>query len=163
MKNKELFIATIQKNSGIIHKAASIYTSNPQEKEDLTQEIIYQLWKSFDSFKHESSISTWMYRVAMNVSIYHLKKSKRQPITVPINHETLKIVASTNNENEDKWIKIHQQIKNLNLIERGIIMLYLEGKSYKEIAEIMGISESNVGTKLTRIKGKIKNRILNKS
>ena len=99
----------------------------------------------------------------MNVSIYHLKKSKRQPITVPINHETLKIVASTNNENEDKWRKIHQQIKNLNLIERGIIMLYLEGKSYKEIAEIMGISESNVGTKLTRIKGKIKNRILNKS
>lgn len=162
MKNKEQFIEAIQKNSGIIHKAASLYTSNPQDKEDLTQEIIYQLWKSFDSFKNNSSISTWMYRVAMNVSIYYLKQSKKSPATIPINQEILTIRSSINNDDQERWRKIHQQINNLNLLEKGIIMLYLEGKSYKEIAEIIGISETNVGSKLMRIKVKLKNRISNK-
>lgn len=162
MKNKEQFIEAIQKNSGIIHKAASLYTSNPQDKEDLTQEIIYQLWKSFDSFKNNSSISTWMYRVAMNVSIYYLKQSKKSPPTIPINQEILTIRSSISNDDQDRWRKIHQQINNLNLLEKGIIMLYLEGKSYKEIAEIIGISETNVGSKLMRIKVKLKNRISNK-
>jgi len=156
VKNKEHFIDTIQSNIGIIHKAASLYTSNPQDKEDLTQEIIYQLWKSFDSFKNKSSISTWIYRVAMNVSIYYLKQKKKSLITIPINQETLKVESSMNHEDDDKWKKIHQQIENLNLLEKGIIMLYLEGKSYKDISEIIGISESNVGTKLTRIKSKLK-------
>lgn len=162
MKNKEEFIDIIQKNSGIIHKATSIYTSNPQDKEDLTQEIIYQLWKSFDSFKNNSTITTWMYRIAMNVSIYYLKRSKRRLQTIPINQETLEIISTTNNEDYDKWKKIHQQIRHLNLLEKGIIMLYLEGETYKNIAEIIGISESNVGTKLMRIKMKLKNRISNK-
>lgn len=162
MKNKEQFIEAIQKNSGIIHKAASLYTSNPQDKEDLTQEIIYQLWKSFDSFKNNSSISTWMYRVAMNVSIYYLKQSKKSPATIPINQEILTIRSSVSNNDQERWRKIHQQINNLNLLEKGIIMLYLEGKSYKEIAEIIGISETNVGSKLMRIKVKLKNRISNK-
>lgn len=163
MKKKEQFIDVIQQNSGIIHKAASLYTSNSQDREDLTQEIIYQLWKSFDTFNNNSSMTTWIYRVAMNVSIYYLKQSKRNLNTIPINQETLEIVSSTVNENRDKWKKIHQQIEHLNLLEKGIIMLYLEGKSYKIIAEIIGISESNVGTKLMRIKIKLKNRISNKS
>ena len=82
MKEKETFITTIQKNSGIIYKAASLYTSNKQDKEDLVQEIIYQLWKSYDSFKENSSRSTWMYRVAMNVSIYQFKQSKKRLFTI---------------------------------------------------------------------------------
>lgn len=160
MKRKEQFIETIQKNSGIIHKAASLYTSNPQDKEDLIQEIIYQLWKSYDSFNRNSKITTWIYRVAMNVSIYHLNQSKKRLITIPINQETLEIISTTdNNENLEKWKKIRKQIDNLNLLEKGIIMLYLEGKSYKDIAEIIGLSESNVGTRLMRIKAKLKNRI----
>ncbi len=162
MKNKEQFVDTIQKNIGIIHKASSLYTSNPQDKEDLIQEIIYQLWKSYDSFKSNSSISTWIYRVAMNVAIYYLKQSKKRPRTVPLNIEVFKIKSSTDDQNQDKWRKIHQQIDNLNLLEKGIIMLYLEGKSYTEIAEIIGISESNVGTRLMRIKLKLKNKISNK-
>ncbi len=160
VKNKSHFIDTIKNNSGIIHKAASIYTSNPQDREDLTQEIIYQLWKSFDSFKSYSSISTWIYRVAMNVSIFYLKQSKKRFQTIPLNHEIVKVESVDNNEDYHMWKKIHRQINTLNLLEKGILMLYLEHKSYAEIAEITGISETNVGTKLMRIKAKIRKRVI---
>jgi RNA polymerase sigma-70 factor (ECF subfamily) len=98
----------------------------------------------------------------MNVSIYYLKQSKKRLSTIPMNQEVLAIQSSDNNEEAAKWEKIRQQINALNLLEKGIIMLYLENKSYKEIAEIIGISETNVGTRLTRIKKKLKNKILKK-
>ena len=161
MKNKETFIKTIQENTGIIYKAASLYTSNQQDKEDLVQEIIYQLWRSFDSFQQKSSRSTWIYRIAMNVSIYHFKQSKKKIFIIPVDQEVLENKYSDTSENNGKWERIQQQIKKLNLLDRGIILLYLENKSHKEIAEIIGISESNVGTKLSRIKTKLKNKILN--
>ena len=161
MKNKETFIKTIQENTGIIYKAASLYTSNQQDKEDLVQEIIYQLWRSFDSFQQKSSRSTWIYRIAMNVSIYHFKQSKKKTFIIPVDQEVLENKYSDTSENNGKWERIQQQIKKLNLLDRGIILLYLENKSHKEIAEIIGISESNVGTKLSRIKTKLKNKILN--
>lgn len=161
VKDKQTFITTIQQNSGIIYKAASLYTSNQQDKEDLVQEIIYQLWKSFDSFQQKSSRSTWIYRIAMNVSIYHFKQSKKKVFTVPVDQEILESQFSKTSEDSAKWEKIQQQIKQLNLLERGIIMLYLENKSHKEIAEIIGISESNVGTKISRIKIKLKSKISN--
>lgn len=103
-----------------------------------------------------------MYRVALNVSIYHLKQFKKRPNTIPISQETLELGAFSQNEDQAKWDRIRQQIKALNMLERGIIMLYLEGKSYKEIGQIIGISESNVGTKLTRIKAKLKSTISQK-
>jgi RNA polymerase sigma-70 factor (ECF subfamily) len=74
---KETFIRAIKNNEGLIFKIASVYTNSVDDKNDLVQEIIYQLWKSFDSFNEKSSLSTWMYRVAMNVSIYHLKILKK--------------------------------------------------------------------------------------
>jgi len=160
---KKQFIQTIQSNSGIIRKAASLYTNNQQDKEDLTQEIIYQLWKSFDSFQNHSAISTWIYRVAMNVAIYYFKKSKKSILTIPIEIAVLKTPNSSLNENQEKWEKIHAQIQHLTLLERGIIMLYLEEKSYREIAVITGLSESNIGTKMQRIKEKIKRRITNQN
>lgn len=162
MKDKEQFIETIQDNSGIIHKAASLYTSNPQDKEDLVQEIIYQLWKSYDSFDNKSAISTWIYRVAMNVAIYHLKQSKKRPATIPIDHASIDIHSNSGKENQTKWNKIRDQINGLNLLEKGIILLYLEGKNYRDIGAIIGITESNVGTRMARIKEKLKNNLSNK-
>jgi RNA polymerase sigma-70 factor, ECF subfamily len=157
---KDDFITAITANQGLIFKIASIYTTSNEDRNDLTQEIIYQLWKSFDSFNQRSSLSTWMYRVAMNVAIYHLKIARRKIQTVPLDEQVLDFHEFDNNEMEEKWQLFKRHIDSLNLLDKGIVILYLENKSHEEIAQITGISVSNVGTKLSRIKEKIKQQIL---
>lgn len=159
MDKKEVFITAIKDNEGLIFKIASVYTNNLDDKADLVQEIIYQLWKSFDSFDQKSSLSTWMYRVGLNVAIYQLKISKRRVLTVPIEEQILNYQDEDNSIVEQKWEVFRQQIEYLNLLDKAIIMLYLDNKSYEEIAEIVGVSISNVGTKMLRIKEKLKKQI----
>ena len=156
MEKKELFIQSIQENERLIYKVASFYTDCKDDRDDLIQEIIYSLWKSFETFKHNSSLSTWMYRVAMNVAIFNLKKSKRKVTTVSIDLEVLNFPETGFTDYEEKIKTLQKHIKNLNLLNKGLLMLYLESKSHEEIAEIIGISKSNVGTKLSRIKDKLK-------
>jgi RNA polymerase sigma factor (sigma-70 family) len=158
---KEKFISVIKTNERLIFKVASVYTNDQDDKNDLAQEIIYQLWKSFDSFNGLSSLSTWMYRVAMNVAISHLKVSKRRVQTVPIEEQVLEYANNDTEDVEDRWRVFRQHVEGLNLLDKGIVMLYLEDKSYEEIAEIIGISKSNVGTKLSRIKERLRKQILN--
>ena len=160
MDKKETFIAAIKENESLIFKIASIYTNSTDDKNDLIQEIIYQLWKSYDSFNQKSKLSTWMYRVALNVAIYQLKTSKRRVLTVSLQEQNLNYHEIDNEGIEEKWKILKQQIDKLNLLDKGIILLYLENKSYDEIAEIIGITTSNVRTKLSRIKEKLKNKIL---
>ncbi len=160
MDKKDTFITAINKNQGLIFKVASIYTNNNEDKNDLSQEIIYQLWKSFDTFQQKSSLSTWIYRVALNVAIYHLKTSKRKIKTEPLDKQFLNFHETNNNEIEEKWQLFKQHIDTLNLLDKGIVLLYLENKSHEEIGQIIGISTSNVGTKLSRIKEKLKQQIL---
>lgn len=157
---KETFIAAIKDNEGFIFKIASVYTNTIEDQNDLVQEIIYQLWKSFDSFNQRSSLSTWMYRVSLNVAIYQLKLSKKRVTTIPIEGQALDYYQPDTSRNEEKWQVFRRQIDNLNLLDKGIVMLYLENRSYDEIAEIIGISRSNVGTRLSRIKEKLKSQIV---
>ena len=160
MDKKDAFISAINENQGLIFKVASIYTNTKEDRNDLSQEIIYQLWKSFDTFQQKSSLSTWMYRVAMNVAIQRLKINKRNVSTVPLDEQFLNFQDIDNSKIEEKWKVLKQHIDKLNLLDKGIVLLYLENKSYEEIAQIIGISTSNVGTKLSRIKEKLKQQIL---
>ena len=160
MDKKDAFVTAIRENQSLIYKIASIYTKTIEDRNDLAQEITYQLWKSFDSFKQKSSISTCMYRVAMNVAIYHLKIAKRKVLTVSLDERLLDFHEGDNSEMEEKWQLFKQHIDKLNLLDKGIVLLYLENKSHEEIAQIIGISVSNVGTKLSRIKEKLKQQIL---
>lgn len=159
MDNKDTFILAINENQGLIFKVASIYTNTIEDRNDLSQEIIYQLWKSFDSFQQKSSLSTWMYSVAMNVAIRHLKIDKKRVSTIPLDEQFLNFQDGVNSEIEEKWKVLKQQIDQLNLLDKGIVILYLDNKSYEEIAQIIGISASNVGTKLSRIKEKLKKQL----
>ena len=159
MSKKEVFTAAIKENEGILFKIASIYTNSIEDKQDLIQEIIYQLWKSYDSFTQQSRFSTWMYRVALNVAIYQLKVSKKKILTVPIEQHNYNYQEDTNSAMEEKWKLFRKQIEGLNLLDKAIVTLYLDDKSYDEIADVIGISSSNVGTKLSRIKEKLKTQI----
>jgi RNA polymerase sigma factor (sigma-70 family) len=159
MKSKEAFVEIVLTNGGLIYKIAKLYTNSPTDEEDLYQEIIYQLWKSFDSFRNDSKITTWMYRIALNTAISQLNKHKRSVNLVPIDDDLLNYPEVNDNSKEDQIATLYKEIKALNPVEKGIILLYLEGKTYDEIAVITGFTASNVGTRLNRIKQKIKAQI----
>ena len=159
MDKKERFIAAIKENERFIYKIATVYTNNTEDKNDLVQEIIYQLWKSFDSFNQQSSLNTWMYRVALNVAIYQLKVSKKTVPIINIDEHNSNFPDVDKNDDEEKWKLLQQQIETLNLLDKGIVLLYLDNKSYEEIAAIVGITKTNVATKLSRIKEKLKTQI----
>lgn len=159
MDKKDRFLAAIKANKGSLYKIASVYTNRAEDRNDLVQEMTYQLWKSFDTFDQQSGLSTWMYRVAMNVAIYHLKAAKKRVPTVPIDEGLLNFRGGDKSEEEERWKLLKQSIDSLNLLEKGIVILYLEEKSYAEIAEIIGLTASNVGTRLSRIKEKLKQQI----
>ena len=159
MDKKERFIVAIKENENFIFKIAAVYTNNTDDKNDLVQEIIYQLWKSFDSFNQQSSLSTWMYRVALNVAIFQLKVFKKTVPTFPIDKQVTNYRDTDTNENEERWKIFREQVETLNLLDKGIVLLYLDNKSYEEIAAIVGITKTNVATKLSRIKEKLKTQV----
>jgi RNA polymerase sigma factor (sigma-70 family) len=158
---KEQFTAAIKEHEGFIYKIASVYTNTAEDKNDLVQEIIYQLWKSFGGFEQRSGTGTWMYRVALNVAIYQLKKSKKRIPTVPVEEYNLNQPDKHDTVREEQWQLLKQQLEKLNLLDKAIVMLYLDNKSYDEIAAVIGISKTNVGTKLQRIKDKLKKQLKN--
>ena len=148
----------IAANENMIFKIAALYTNSPEDREDLIQEIALQLWKSFESFQQRSSRSTWLYRVAMNTAIQHLKREKRGIKTSESLTTTGDIYEAHTADTEEKTL-LMRAIQRLNQLDKGIILLYLEERSYQEIAEIVGISISNVGTRIQRIKHRLKEEL----
>ena len=160
MKEQHEFVKVIKENEGIIFKITFVYANNNEEQKDLYQEIVYQLWKSYKSFRNESKISTWLYRIALNTSITHLKKEKRKGNHIPIDRVLLDRMDTEDTVKEERVQTLYHHIKQLNTVEKGLILLFLEGKNYEEIAVITGFSNTNVGTRLARIKQKLKSRIV---
>ncbi len=159
MDRKKDFINIIKTNEGLIFKVAGLYTNSDEDRDDLVQEIVYQLWKSFDTFNEQSKLSTWMYRVALNTAIFQLNKTKRTISTIPIDKGDFGLVDDLEKAEEERIKQLYEQIQKLNLLEKGIVLLYLEGKNHEEIATITGLSISNVGTRLSRIREKMKTEI----
>ena len=159
MHTKKEFIKDIQENEGIIYKVTRIYSNNSEDQKDLYQEIVYQLWKSYSSFKGDSKVSTWMYRVALNTAISHLKKEKRKGHQVDLEKVLRDRIEHVDTIMEERITLLYAHIKNLSIVERGIILLYLEDKNYEEIASITGFSSTNIGTRINRIKQKLKAQV----
>ena len=155
MDNKDEFVGIIQENEGLIVKVASVYTNSKEDSQDLRQEIIYQLWKSFPSFRKEAKLTTWMYRIALNTGITHINRQKRKGNHEPINEALLHKTESHDTLKEEQLEILYTHIRKLSPVEKGIILLYLEGKSYEEMAAITGFTTTNIGTRLGRIKQKI--------
>lgn len=162
MPKEDEFVHIIKENQGIIFKITTVYTDTRDDQQDLYQDIVFQLWKSYDSFRSESKISTWMYRIALNTALTRLKKKKRLKNAVSIDKVVMQQVENYDSEFEAKLKIMYSHIKQLNAIDKGLILLLLEGKKYDEIAEVTGLSPTNVGTRISRIKQKLKEQIVKK-
>jgi RNA polymerase sigma factor (sigma-70 family) len=158
--DKERFSAILDANKGIIYKVANAYCKDRDDRKDLVQEIVIQLWRSFSRYDDQYKLSTWMYRIALNVSIsFYRKEKKRKDADFPINENIIEIAEEqSSNELEININLLHQFITELKELDRALMLLYLEEKNQKEIAEILGLTESNVSTKVGRIKEKLKQR-----
>lgn len=154
---QEIFVKQIEEHQGIIHKICRAYTNTQDEHNDLFQEVVLQLWGSFDSFKEQSKFSTWMYRVAFNTAITLFRKKKRS-VDIKDTSEVPQVrdLSSFDYDTEERISLLYKAIKKLTEVERALVLLYLEEKPYKEIAETMGISEVNARVKMNRVKSKLK-------
>lgn len=150
------FIILLNQNRTILYKICRVYCKETDDRKDLFQEIVFQLWRAYPSFKEEANISTWMYRIGMNTAISNFRKEKRRqaPVAFSTMKSALPELADTEN-NAVETTTLYQAIDLLTQIEKALVLLYLEDKSYEEMAEILGISKSNVGVKLSRIKTKL--------
>jgi len=154
---KEAFLNIVTKNQGIIHKVCGIYCDSIEDREDLFQEILSQLWRSYPTFRNESKISTWMYQVALNTAITHFKKNKRRPDKNDFNKNYFQLADENYDDAiEDQLKLLHKAIVKLTGIEKSIVLLYLEDKKYEEIADIIGITQNYVRVKMNRIRVKLK-------
>jgi RNA polymerase sigma-70 factor, ECF subfamily len=149
------FIELIKKHQGILYKICNIYFYRDPDKEDYYQEILIRLWKSYPGFKNQSEFSTWLYRVALNTAIDIIRKQTIQQKHIELSEAEYNIPDRDNNTESDKKEVLYQAIDHLSDVEKAIIILYLEDYNYKEIAEIIGISESNTGVKINRIKNQL--------
>ena len=157
MKTKEQeFLSRIASHKGILFKVSKMYMDQPDDQQDLFQEIVLQLWKVYDSFRGESQFSTWMYRVAINTSIVYFKKEKRKVDKYHITFDNIKEEESDSDAQEIKLEHFYKAIQQLDKIDKAIIFYQLEGYSHKEIGINLGISEGNARVKLNRAKEKLK-------
>ena len=155
------FATLIDRHSGIIRKVATTYCRNAEDRADLAQEIAAQLWKSWPRFDGRRSFSTWMYRVALNVALSHVRSVYRdQEHFVPLaeDHDNIPD-ARTTDDTRQMLSALEAFISRLDGLNRALLLLYIDERSHREISEILGISESNVGTKIGRLKARIRDEL----
>ncbi|WP_423130147.1 RNA polymerase sigma factor [Gaoshiqia sp. Z1-71] len=161
MGNQKLesdFLKIVEEHKKLIFKVSYLYCINNIDKEDLFQEIIVNLWKAYPDFKGNSKLSTWIYRIAINTAVSWIRVSKK-------NNHVLYCDCMPNviddSESKEVYEKLQTVINHLNNIDKAIILLQLDGYSYDEIAEITGLTKTNVATKISRIKTKLKKDLSN--
>ena len=141
----------------MIHKVCNLYCHSPYEREDLFQEIVVQLWKGYPRFRGDAKFSTWLYRVALNTAISGLRKKEKNiayvdPSALPTALQNL----NDNNPEQEQLQQLYEAIRKLGEIDRAVVMLYLEDRSYEEMEEVLGISQNNLRVKMNRIKEKLR-------
>ncbi|MBR3432980.1 MAG: RNA polymerase sigma factor [Bacteroidaceae bacterium] len=150
------FSRMVREHKSTIYTVCYMFSNDADEVSDLFQETLINLWKGFESFRNESKLSTWIYRVAMNTCISADRKKRRQGSKVPL---SMNINLYDDEDHETRQVRqLHERIQRLDLIDRALVMMWLEGMSYEEIADVVGISVKNVGVKLIRIKEKLKQK-----
>jgi RNA polymerase sigma-70 factor, ECF subfamily len=155
LEEEKKFVNLINEHQGLIHKVCIMYENDREVRNDLFQEIVLQLWKSFPTFRGEAKISTWMYRIALNTAISGFRKETRKIVTEDLKEMHFNI-SESGDESEEKLHKLQWAIRQLNEIDRAMIMMALEEVPYEEIAETIGISQNNVRVRMNRTREKLR-------
>ncbi len=157
METKELekeFLNMIEEQKRTIYKVCYMYAKDQDDLDDLFQETVLNLWKSFPRYRGDSKFNTWVYRIAMNTCITFLRHSNSRLQTVPITAQVANSLEA-DEESTSQLRELYKLINQLGKLERALILLWLEERSYQEMADILGISKANVAVKLNRIKEKL--------
>ncbi|MEM7550556.1 MAG: RNA polymerase sigma factor [Bacteroidota bacterium] len=151
-EHEQIFERWLKKHKGLLFKVVRSYAFDSGDRDDLFQEIAIQLWRSIPKFRNESAETTWIYRVALNTAITWIRKEKKNDLGKEDISDIAHILVSENHEIDERLEWIYRQINRFNEIDRSILLLMLDGFSYKEISNMLGIGESNVGVKINRLK-----------
>lgn len=151
------FLRLIQQNIGLIRKVCHFYATDDASRQDLFQEILIQLWKAYGSFRGEAKITTWMYRIALNTALSDIRSRNAKPLIRYV--ETLPYEPADEKYDDSREVKLsrlYEAIGKLSAIEKAVVMLYLEDKSYEEMQEVLGIQQGTLRVKMNRIKEKLR-------
>ncbi|MBQ1780945.1 MAG: sigma-70 family RNA polymerase sigma factor [Bacteroidales bacterium] len=151
---EEQFARLVREHKNTIYTVCYMFSQDEDEVNDLFQETLINMWKGIDGFREESKISTWIYRVALNTCLLQERKKKKEVQTVPLSMDIN--FFEDNDANSSQVRQLHERIGKLGLVDRAIVMMWLEDMSYDEIGAVMGITAQNVGVKLFRIKEQLK-------
>ena len=155
------FLALLEAHRKIVLKVAAVYCWDAEERNDLVQEITMQLWRAFPSYDARRVFSTWMYRVALNVAISFARKTgRRRRVMSPL--EAVEVdppAAASGPEPDERLEALYRCMRGLDPFSRALLTLYLDERSHREIAEVLGISETNVGTKIGRLKERLRSEL----
>ena len=157
---EETFVRLLEEHAGIVRKVAAGYASSAADRSDLIQEITLQLWRAYPRYSPGRPFSTWMYRIALNVAIsflrYHTRPGRQ---TTPLGEMEIADESGTSAETTERVEILQQIIAGCRPLDRALLLLYLEDKSYREIASILGLTETNVATKLNRLKLQLRQQL----
>ncbi|HVZ57356.1 MAG TPA: sigma-70 family RNA polymerase sigma factor [Chitinophagaceae bacterium] len=152
------FLELVDRHGGLIRKVCRLYCDNPQDRQDLYQEIVLQLWRSLPGFRQQSQVSTWMYRVALNTAITDLRRSRNRVRTTRL--EDLEEEPADSEETarmREQTRLLQEAIRRLSDIDKAIVLLYLEQHSYEEMEAVLGMSQNHLRVKMNRIREKLRN------
>lgn len=147
------FLEIARQYKGVIYRVCSVYASDESPFSDLYQEVMINLWTGLESWRGEAKLSTWIYRLAINTCLTWHRRNRRRPLTISLDNAFDAMADEAEDSNSIK--ELYEMIGRLEPFDKAIVMMWLDEKSYDEIAQVMGISKTNVGTRLNRIRAKL--------
>ena len=157
---QQQFAEVLERNRGLVFKVANGYGRDADDRADLAQEIAAQLWRAWPAYDPSRALATWMYRIALNVAISHLRgRSRHDAHHVPLDESHEAIEGAAEDADADRLRTLQQLIACLDPLDRALVLLYLDERSHREIAEILGLSETNVATRIGRLKQRLRDRL----
>ena len=150
------FLALLNAYRGALHRVCRNYATGVDDREELLQETVYQLWRAFPSYRREAAPITWIYRIALNTAITALRRRTRRPPHVPLEAAREPTEAHASASAGGQAELLYRAMRKLGEVERALIVCYLDGLSYREIGQVLGLSETNVGARLSRTRARLR-------